>query len=989
MKQHLFLKSVVNKWQLHGLTLLLALFSLTSKSHAQGNNNPNYNITTYLNSPSNGLIPFESVSIGTYLGKVKFYGVVLDSYINWTGTRWEMGYDFQGGDQIVDYIGWISYANYGDRPSGNGSDWTTVNGYPIASMSGTGVLFEPQYTAIPDANFEQALFDLGIDAINGDHQVLSSVISEVTDLQIYSRQISNLSGIKDFVNLRTLHFGGNQVTNLDLSGMSHIQNLYANSNQLTSINLSGLTSLSYFNCSSNQLTELNLQGLTQLSTFNCSYNQITSLDFSGIAGLGSIDCNFNQLSSLDVHGMLYLGGLSCAYNPISQLNVSGLTALTFLGFEHTSISQLDASGLTLLNYLYVADNQLTSLNLSNCPSLFYMYCNNNPNLTCIAVSDVSAASANTYWNKDATANYSINCDPVLAPTAVAQTFCAGVKVSELVATGSNLQWFAAATGGSALASNVTLATGTYYVSQTVGGSESDRTAVSVTLNTPVTTTFTQVSPICIGATLADLPTTSNEGIAGTWSPALNNQATTTYTFTPNAGVCATTANMTITVNATPALAAQSYFVARGFQLSTISGYGTSYKVFASANAVTILPASTILTSGTYYATQTQNGCESPRSMLTIQTYPLTALYSPACNSRLNTMADAISCSIVANATNYLFEVTGNGSTRTIYTSTNSFNLTQLQGTNAYNTAYSIRVAAGFNGQYGDFGSACSFTTPALANFTQVTASMCGTTLAALTTPLYCNQIAGAQAYRFEFTTGGVSKTIDSATNSVQINNLTGGAAYGTAYSVRVAAQVGGSWQSYGTSCTVTTPAASSQIRTNQCNTTLANRWSILYCSAVTGVTAYRFEWSNGGSTLTYTSSLSNMQLGNYTGWAVSTTYSVRVAVQFGGTWQAYGSACNVKTPATLAREISENETALTVKAVPNPFETEYVLMAQGGNQTPVQVSVYDMLGKQVEQFSVEASDLENRSLGTNYTSGIYNVMISQGDDQQVVRIIKK
>ena len=37
-----------------------------------------------------------------------------------------------------------------------------------------------------------------------------------------------------------------------------------------------------------------------------------------------------------------------------------------------------------------------------------------------------------------------------------------------------------------------------------------------------------------------LPTTSLEGITGTWSPALDNTATTTYTFTPDAGQCATT-----------------------------------------------------------------------------------------------------------------------------------------------------------------------------------------------------------------------------------------------------------------------------------------------------------------------------------------------------------------------------------------------------------------------------------------------------------------
>lgn len=64
---------------------------------------------------------------------------------------------------------------------------------------------------------------------------------------------------------------------------------------------------------------------------------------------------------------------------------------------------------------------------------------------------------------------------------------------------------------------------------------------------PVTPTFTQVAPTCTGSNIAALPAYSNEQIPGTWSPAINNQATTTYTFTPAAGQCATTATMTIVV----------------------------------------------------------------------------------------------------------------------------------------------------------------------------------------------------------------------------------------------------------------------------------------------------------------------------------------------------------------------------------------------------------------------------------------------------------
>ena len=92
------------------------------------------------------------------------------------------------------------------------------------------------------------------------------------------------------------------------------------------------------------------------------------------------------------------------------------------------------------------------------------------------------------------------------------------------------------------------ATTTYNV--TLGYGNRSCTAVvqgQVLVNQPAVPTFTQVAPICINSPLAALPTTSLNGISGTWSPALNNSATTTYTFSPTAGACATTATMTIVV----------------------------------------------------------------------------------------------------------------------------------------------------------------------------------------------------------------------------------------------------------------------------------------------------------------------------------------------------------------------------------------------------------------------------------------------------------
>lgn len=70
---------------------------------------------------------------------------------------------------------------------------------------------------------------------------------------------------------------------------------------------------------------------------------------------------------------------------------------------------------------------------------------------------------------------------------------------------------------------------------------------SIGINLPVTPTFTLPDSICEGASLV-LPSISNNGLNGTWAPAFDNQNTTTYTFTPSAGLCPVTAQQTIVVS---------------------------------------------------------------------------------------------------------------------------------------------------------------------------------------------------------------------------------------------------------------------------------------------------------------------------------------------------------------------------------------------------------------------------------------------------------
>jgi hypothetical protein len=88
-----------------------------------------------------------------------------------------------------------------------------------------------------------------------------------------------------------------------------------------------------------------------------------------------------------------------------------------------------------------------------------------------------------------------------APTASSQTLCIGSKISDLVTSntisGSTIKWFEQASGGDELIPTTILSNNTtYYVSQTINGFESDRTAVLVTLNPT-----TEAGSLSAGATV--------------------------------------------------------------------------------------------------------------------------------------------------------------------------------------------------------------------------------------------------------------------------------------------------------------------------------------------------------------------------------------------------------------------------------------------------------------------------------------------------------
>jgi len=48
-----------------------------------------------------------------------------------------------------------------------------------------------------------------------------------------------------------------------------------------------------------------------------------------------------------------------------------------------------------------------------------------------------------------------------------------------------------------------------------------------------------------------------------------------------------------------------------------------------------------------------------------------------------------------------------------------------------------------------------------------------------------------------------------------------------------------------------------------------------------------------------------------------------------------------------------------------------------------------MVGRLVEQRVVKVNDLENTTIGERYPSGVYNVIISQGEEVKTLRVVKR
>lgn len=267
-----------------------------------------------------------------------------------------------------------------------------------------------QITNIPDSNFEQALINLGYDAML-DGSVLTSNISGITSLDVHLLGISDLTGIEDFTALEFLDCASNPLGTLDITQNTSLTHLFCNNCQLTSLNVTQNTYLDNLFCSSNLLTSLDVTQNALLKDFDINYNQITALNLTLNPLLSNLYCGNNPLSTLDLSQNPDITGLRCQYSGLTSLDLSQNLNLVVMNCGNNQITTLDLSQHSDLLALYCSNAELICLNVKNGNNLNMLNfdATGNPNLWCIEVDDVAWSNV-TWADIDVQTGFSNYCD---------------------------------------------------------------------------------------------------------------------------------------------------------------------------------------------------------------------------------------------------------------------------------------------------------------------------------------------------------------------------------------------------------------------------------------------------------------------------------------------------------------------------------------------------------------------------------------------------
>ena len=247
----------------------------------------------------------------------------------------------------------------------------------LPSKNPTDTPILPEWTSIPDQNFENGLIALGYDNIL-DGKVLTSKISGIVKIKLEHLRIKDITGIENFIGLEFLSLWDNDFTSINVRSLKKLKLLGLSECPIDTIDLS----------QNKELVEINFQNASNRASDPLyPYGKtlgFTKLDLKHNVKMERIYLWTNRITELDVSMLprltdLWIGssvgnGLKSG-NPIKSLDLS----------KNSNLNVIVAGGcdLQFLNIKGTANNGVPR----TCTT------NNNPNLFEIKVTSVVAINA--------------------------------------------------------------------------------------------------------------------------------------------------------------------------------------------------------------------------------------------------------------------------------------------------------------------------------------------------------------------------------------------------------------------------------------------------------------------------------------------------------------------------------------------------------------------------------------------------------------------
>ena len=386
--------------------------------------------------------------------------------------------------------------------------------------------------------------------------------------------------------------------------------------------------------------------------------------------------------------------------------------------------------------------------------------------------------------------------------------------------------------------------------------------------------------------------------------------------------------------------------------------------------------------------------------------PIVSTINPTlCNTTLTAINQQIFSTLVAGAQGYQWRVTtisgpNVGQVQTLNTLLRVMRLTELPNF-AYGATYQIEVAVRFQGFVQPYpGATCNVTTPLpvcqLVN--------CDQQLGNIQDAVFANLVPFATGYRFRITdplNPANTQVLDRNLREFRMSQITAfSVQYNKTYNVEVAVRnTDGTYLPFGAACQVTTPLfPTTGLQDAQCDNGLGGAYEVptlttqIFANSWPGVIGYAFRLTGPGlpgGNAEVVKQLRVFTLSDFASFGLQpgAEYSVQVRLIFNANDAAgpYGKVCTIKVPGSARIKAVD----FNAVAYPNPFAENFNIDLTTSQTEKVTVKVYDMAGRLLEERTATVSEAETNGLGDRYPAGVYNVIVSQGDEVKTLRVIKR